>query len=215
MTDNTTKPVTITQYLAALPKDRRDAIQAVRKVIRANLDPKFKEVIQYGAIGYVVPHSVYPAGYHCDPKQPLPFAGIASQKNHMSIHLFCLYTAEGEQRRFRDAWAKSGKRLDMGKSCARFRKIEDVPLELVGKTVKRITAKKFIAAYEAALGESGRTARKKTSKKKATTGKTTRKRTTTRRTTATSKKVTARKAATRTVGRTARKKKIAARPKRG
>ena len=201
MTDNTTKPVTITQYLAALPKDRRDAMQAVRKVIRANLDPKFKEVIQYGAIGYVVPHSVYPAGYHCDPKQPLPFAGIASQKNHMSIHLFCIYTAEDEQRRFRDAWVKSGKRLDMGKSCVRFRKIEDVPLDVVGKTIKRITAKKFIAAYEAALGESGRTARKKTSKKKATT--------------ATSKKVSTRKAVTRTVGRTAGKKKIAARPKRG
>ena len=81
MTDKTTKPVTITQYLAALPKDRRDAMQAVRKVIRANLDPKFKEVIQYGAIGYVVPHSVYPAGYHCDPKQPLPFAGIVSRRS--------------------------------------------------------------------------------------------------------------------------------------
>ena len=193
MTGKTAKPVTITQYLAALPKDRRDAIQAVRKVIRANLDPKLKEVIQYGAIGYVVPHSVYSAGYHCDPKQPLPFAGIASQKNHMSIHLFCIYTAEDEQRRFRDAWVKSGKRLDMGKSCARFRKIEDVPLDVVGKTVKRITAKKFIAAYEAALAESSRPARKKTSKNKATT----------------------RKAATRTVGRTPRKQKTAARPKRG
>jgi len=191
-----TKPpklATVAKYLAALPKDRRDAMQAVRKVIRANLDPKLKEVIQYGAIGYVVPHSVYPAGYHCDPKQPLPFAGIASQKNHMSIHLFCIYTAEDEQRRFRDAWVKSGKRLDMGKSCARFRKIEDVPLDVVGKTVKRITAKKFIAAYEAALGESSRPVRKKTSKNKATT----------------------RKAATRTVGRTAGKKKTAARPKRG
>ncbi len=187
------KPASVARYLAALPKDRRDAMQAVRKVIRANLDPKFKEVIQYGAIGYVVPHSVYPAGYHCDPKQPLPFAGIASQKNHMSIHLFCIYTAEDEQRRFRDAWVKSGKRLDMGKSCVRFRKIEDVPLDVVGKTVKRITAKKFIAAYEAALGESVRSARKKTSKKKAIT----------------------RKAATRTARRTARKKKTAARPKRG
>ncbi len=193
MSTKKAQPTTVAKYLAALPKDRRDAMQAVRKVIRANLDPKLKEVIQYGAIGYVVPHSVYPAGYHCDPKQPLPFAGIASQKNHMSIHLFCIYTAEDEQRRFRDDWVKSGKRLDMGKSCARFRKIEDVPLDVIGKTVKRITAKKFIAAYEAALGESGRAARKKTSKKKGIT----------------------RKAATRTVGRTTRKKKIAAHPKRG
>ncbi len=171
MTTKPVKPATVAKYLAALPKDRRDAMQAVRRVIRANLDPKFKEIIQYGAIGYVLPHSVYPAGYHCDPKQPLPFAGIVSRKNHMSIHLFCIYMAQDEQRRFRDAWVKSGKRLDMGKSCVRFRKIEDVPLDVVGKTFKRITAKKFIASYEAALGGSGRPARKKTAKKKASTRK--------------------------------------------
>jgi len=192
----TNKPVSVARYLASLPKDRRDAMQAVRKVIRANLDPKFKEVVQYGAIGYVVPHSVYPAGYHCDPKQPLPFAGLASQKNHISIHLFCIYMIEDEQNWFRDAWAKSGKRLDMGKSCVRFRKIEDVAPDVIGKTGKRITAKKFIAAYEAAFSKSGRPARKKTAKKKPA-----------------KKKATSRKSTTRTTGRTAQK--TPARRKRG
>ncbi len=145
-----TKPTTVAKYLAALPKDRRDAMQAVRRVIRANLDPKLKEVIQYGAIGYVVPHSVYPAGYHCDPQQPLPFAGIASQKNHLSIHLFGIYTAQDEQRRFRDAWVKSGKRLDMGKSCVRFKKLEHLPLDLIGETIGRVTLDQFLDLYERA-----------------------------------------------------------------
>ena len=166
MAKTPSKPTTVARYLAALPKDRRDAIQAVRKVIRANLDPKFKEIVQYGAIGYVVPHSVYPAGYHCDPEQPLPFAGIASQKNHMGISLFCIYSGEDEQSRFREAWLKTGKRLDMGKSCVRFRKIEDVALDVLGKTIKRITVKKFIANYEASFGPSGRPAARKTKKKK-------------------------------------------------
>ena len=171
----TTKPATVAQYLAALTKDRRDAIQAVRKVIRANLDPKFKEGIQYGAIAYFVPHTVYPPGYHCDPKQPLPFAGIASQKNYMTLSLFCIYTAEDEQRRFREGWAKTGKKLDMGKSCVRFRKIEDVALDVIGKTIKRITVKKFIAGYEAALDQYRRPAAKKTPRKKAAAKKTSRK----------------------------------------
>ena len=110
------KPTTVARYLAALPKDRRVAIQAVRKVILDNLDAGYAEGLQYGSIGYFVPHSVYPPGYHCDPTQPLPYVGIASQKNHMAIYLFCVYTSEDEQRWFRDAWAKTGKKLDMGKS---------------------------------------------------------------------------------------------------
>ncbi len=120
--------------------------------------------VQSGAIGYVVPHSVYPAGYHCDPKQPLPFAGLASQKNHMGIYLFCVYSGDDEQSKFREAWLKTGKKLDMGKSCVRFKKIDDVALDVIGKTIKRTTVKKFIAHYESALGQTGRPARKKTSK---------------------------------------------------
>ncbi len=165
------KPITITQYFAALPKDRRDALKAVRKVIRENLDAGYAEVVQNGAIGYVIPHSVYPPGYHCDPTQPLPYLGLASQKNHMGIYLFCVYSSEAEQRWFREAWAKTGKKLDMGKSCVRFRKIEDVALDVIGKTVKRTPVKKFLAHYEATLAETRRS-RKKTTKKK-TTRKTT------------------------------------------
>ncbi len=158
------KPTTVAQYLAALPKDRREALQAVRKVILDNLDAGYAEGMQYGSIGYFVPHSVYPPGYHCDPTKPLPYVGIASQKNHMAIYLFCVYTSEDEQRRFREAWIKTGKKLDMGKSCVRFKKIDDVALDVIGKTIKRTTVKKFIAHYEAALGQRSRPARKKTSK---------------------------------------------------
>ena len=158
------KPTTVAQFLGALPKDRRDALRAVRKVILDNLDAGYAEVVQNGAIGYVVPHSVYPPGYHCDPTQPLPYVGIASQKNHMGIYLFCIYSSEDEQRWFREAWIKTGKKLDMGKSCVRFKKIEDVPLEVIGKAIKRMPVKKFIAGYEASLGRTGRGAKKTTRK---------------------------------------------------
>jgi hypothetical protein len=164
------KPTTVAQYLASLPKDRRAALKAVRKVIRANLDSGYAECFQHGMISYVVPHSVYPPGYHCDPKQPVPFASLASQKNHMAIYLFCVYSSEAEQRRFREAWAKTGRKLDMGKSCVRFKRIEDVALDVVGRTIKRTPAKKFIAHYEAVLTQTKKKTAKKAGKK---TGKTT------------------------------------------
>ena len=85
------KATTVEQYLAELPEDRRKAVEAVRQVVLKNLDKDFEEGMQYGMIGYYVPHRVYPAGYHCDPKQPLPFAGLASQKNHMALYLMCVY----------------------------------------------------------------------------------------------------------------------------
>jgi len=154
------KPTTVAQYLKALPKDRREALQAVRKVILDNLDADYAEGFQSGAIGYFVPHSVYPPGYHCDRTQPLPYVGIASQKNHMAIYLFCVYTSEAEQRWFREAWAKTGKKLDMGKSCVRFKKIDDVALDVIGKVIKRTPARKFIAHYESALSQTSRPARK-------------------------------------------------------
>ncbi len=149
------KAATVAEYLASLPADRRIALEALRKVIRANLDKDLEEGMQYGMIGYYVPHRVFPAGYHCDPKQPLPFAGLASQKNHMSMYFMALY-AHGDSeneltRAFQDAWKKTGKKLDMGKACIRFKKLEDVPLEVVGATVKKLTAKSFIGAYLKAL----------------------------------------------------------------
>jgi hypothetical protein len=158
------QPSSVTEYLASLPPDRRAALQAVRKVIRANLDKGYKEGVQYGMIGYFVPHSVYPPGYHCDRDQPLPYLSLASQKNHMALYLFCVYTSEEEQRWFRDAWSKSGKKLDMGKSCVRFKKIDDVPLDVIAALVKRTPVKKYVARYEAA--RDGRPAGKKTAKKR-------------------------------------------------
>ena len=176
------KPTTVAKYLAAQPKDRREALQAVRTVILDNLDDGYEEGLQYGVPSYYVPHSVYPPGYHCDRTQPLPYVGIASQKNYMALYLFCVYTSEDEQRWFREAWAKSGKKLDMGKSCVRFKKLDDIPLDVIGKLIKRTPAKKFITQYEAALGGTGRsTAKKKGAKKKSTKKKTIKKKLASRR----------------------------------
>jgi hypothetical protein len=161
------------EYLATLPEDRRHALETLRATIKKNLGAGFEEGIQYGMIGYYVPHSVYPAGYHCDPRQPLPFASIASQKSHIGIYLFCIYTEPGEADRFREEWLATGKRLDMGKSCVRVKKIEDVPLDVLGRAIKRATLKRFVASYEAGLAgtKAGQAARKKTAAKKATAKK--------------------------------------------
>ncbi|MDA0375473.1 MAG: DUF1801 domain-containing protein [Planctomycetota bacterium] len=173
-------PATPEEYLAALPEDRRHALEVLRATILKNLGKGFEEGIQYGMIGYFVPHSVYPNGYHCDPRQPLPFASIASQKSHIGIYLFCIYTEEGEAERFREEWLATGKRLDMGKSCVRVKKIEDVPLDVLGRAIKRATLKRFVASYEASLAstKAGQAARKmasaakKPAAKKATTKQT-------------------------------------------
>ncbi|HMY15119.1 MAG TPA: DUF1801 domain-containing protein [Polyangium sp.] len=143
---------TVQEYLDNLPEDRREALEAIRKVILANLDKDYEEGIQYGMIGYYVPHRVFPPGYHCDPKQPLPFASIASQKNHLALYLMCVYGSTELDTWFRDAWAKTGKKLDMGKGCVRFKKLSDVPLNVVGETIKRVPAKKYIETYQATLG---------------------------------------------------------------
>ncbi len=150
------KAETVKDYLSELPDDRRTAIAAVRKVIRKNLDKGYKEGMQYGMIGYFVPHRVYPPGYHCDPKQPLPFASLASQKNHMAIYLMCIYGSSEQETWFRKEWAKTGKKLDMGKSCVRFKKLEDLPLELIGEAIARVPAKDFIAYYEANVKTAGK-----------------------------------------------------------
>lgn len=142
---------TVAAYLASLPQDRREALEAVRKVILANLDKDYEEGIQYGMIGYYVPHRVFPPGYHCDPKQPLPFASLASQKNHMGIYLMCIYGSPEQETWFKDAWAKAGKKLDMGKSCVRFKKLSDIPLEVIGEAIKRVPAKKYIEHYQTSI----------------------------------------------------------------
>ncbi len=145
------KATTVDAYLAELPADRRAAISAVRKVILKNLSKGYAEGMQYGMIGYFVPHSVFPPGYHCDPSQPLPFACLASQKNYMSLYLGCVYGDSEYAKWFHEAWAKTGKKLDMGKSCIRFKRLDDLPLDVIGETIKRIPAKKYIEYYEAAM----------------------------------------------------------------
>ena len=147
------KATTVAAYLAELPPARCSALQTVREVILANLSPGFEEGILYGMIGYYVPHSLYPAGYHCDPRQPLSYAGLASQKHYMSLYMTCLYSATKDDRWFREEWAKTGKRLDMGKSCIRFKKVDDLALDVIGAAVARVSVADFIANYEAATQE--------------------------------------------------------------
>jgi hypothetical protein len=142
-------------YLAALPEDRRAAIEAVRKLILDNLDEGYEEGIQYGMIGYYVPHRLYPAGYHCDPKQPLPFASLASQKNHMALYLMCIYGHETLRSWFEKAWVNAGKKLDMGKSCVRFKKLDDLALEVIGEAIRRVPARKYIEYIESARAAAG------------------------------------------------------------
>jgi len=145
---------TVEQYLAALPEDRRAALNAVRAVFKKNLDKNIVEGIQYGMIGYFVPHSVFPAGYHCDPKQPLPYAGLASRKGYMTVALMSVYMIPASRAAFEAAWKKTGKKLDMGAACIRFKKLEDLPLEVLGDAIKRATARDYIAHYESNLAKS-------------------------------------------------------------
>lgn len=140
------------EYIAELPEDRRSALAALRKVINENLPKGFKETMGYGHMGWVVPHETYPAGYHCDPKQPLPFMGIASQKNHIAVYAMCLYGNVDQLEWFRAEWPKhSKKKLNMGKSCIRFTKLEDIPLDLIGELASKVTPKQWIDIYEKAM----------------------------------------------------------------
>ncbi len=111
---------TVKEYLAGLPAERRSAIEAVREVILANLPQGYEEVIQYGMISYVVPHRLYPAGYHCDPKQALTYASLGSQKNHMALYLMCAYGDPATNEWFRQAYAASGKKLNMENRASDF-----------------------------------------------------------------------------------------------
>ena len=158
------KATTVKKYLAELPADRRTAIEAVRKVILQNLGEGFEEGIQYGMIGYYVPHRLYPDGYHCDPKQPLPFACLASQKNHMAVYMMSIYSDGDDALWFRKAWAATGRKLDMGKSCIRFKTLDDVALEVLGDAIRRMPVERFIAFYETALRSMNQRPSKKTSK---------------------------------------------------
>jgi hypothetical protein len=147
----TSNAKTVKEYLASLAEDRRAAIAAVREVILKNLPKGYEEGMQYGMIGYCVPHRIFPAGYHCNPKQPLPFAALGSQKNHMALHLMCVYGDAATRDWFEKAYRASGKKLHMGKACVRFKKLEDLPLEVIGKAIARVPVDKYVARYEEVL----------------------------------------------------------------
>ncbi len=139
------KAQTVKEYLAELPPDRRKAIEAVRKVILANLPEGFEEGMGYGMIAYYVPLSRFPNTYN---GQPLPIAALASQKNYMSVYLMCVYGDKKTLDWFTAGYKASGKKLDMGKSCVRFKKLEDLPLDLIGEAVGRVSVEKFREIYE-------------------------------------------------------------------
>ena len=139
---------TVQEYLKELPADRREAINAVRSVILGNLPKGYQECMSYGMIGYVVPHSIYPKGYQCNPKVPLPFVNLGSQKNHMSLHLMCCYGDPKLKANFEKAWKATGKKWDMGGGCVRFKKLEDVPLEVIGDLVASMPVDVYVRRIE-------------------------------------------------------------------
>ena len=137
---------TADQYLAELPPDRREAISAVRSVILDHLPEGYQEAMQFDMIGYVVPLERYPETYN---RQPLSYAALASQKNYMTLYLMNVYGDEETQRWFTERYKASGKRLDMGKSCVRFKSLQDLPIDLISEAVARTTMDEFIELYEA------------------------------------------------------------------
>ena len=146
---------TVEEYLDSQTPERRTALEAVRKVIKKNLGKGFEEGIQYGMIGYYVPHKLFPAGYHCDPKQPLPFVHLASQKSYMSLYLMPVYMSSELASTFQAEWKKTGKKLDMGAACVRFKKAEDLALDAIGNAIKRMPVAKWVECYQSKLDTRG------------------------------------------------------------
>lgn len=137
------------EYIEQLPAERQTVISKLRNIILQNLPEGFREEINYGMIGYVVPKTVYPSGYHCDPKLPLPFISIASQKNFVAYYHMGIYADDHLLKWFTDEYAKHCKsKPDMGKSCIRFKKMNDIPYELLGELSGKMTAEQWIEIYE-------------------------------------------------------------------
>ena len=137
------------QYLDELPEDRKEPVQKLRQQILDNLPNGMEEAMNYGMLGYVIPHSVYPDGYHCDPKLPLPFMNLASQKNFVAVYSMVIYAKKDIMDWFTSEYAKRCKyKLDMGKSCIRFKKLNDIPYDLIGELTSKISAEEWIQIYE-------------------------------------------------------------------
>jgi len=141
-------------YLSKIPIERRPIMEKLRAVIKANLSAEVEECINYGMIGYVIPHSVYPNGYHVNPKLPLPFMHIASQKNFIALYHSGIYMDEALMKWFVNEYHKYSKtKLDMGKSCIRFKKVDQIPFELIEALTQRMTGNEFITLYESNLNK--------------------------------------------------------------
>jgi len=140
------------EYVESLPEDRKIVIEKIRTIVLENLPKGFEETIGYGMLGYVVPHSIYPSGYHCDPKTPLPFLSLASQKNFIAFYHMGIYADEKLLNWFVLEYPKHCKtKLDMGKSCIRFKKMNDIPYELLGELASKMSVQDWISLYEEKL----------------------------------------------------------------
>ena len=140
---------TVEEILISLPEDRLEPFNKLHDVIMKNLPKGFEAAISYGGLGYVIPHSLYPAGYHCKPIEPLPFAGIASQKNSINFYHMGIYSDPKLLEWFVSEYPKySEQKLDMGKSCVRFKKLNQIPYKLIGELMKKMSVKKWITIYE-------------------------------------------------------------------
>ncbi|MBC8256931.1 MAG: DUF1801 domain-containing protein [Candidatus Marinimicrobia bacterium] len=149
------KTKTILEYISQLPEDRKPPISKLRNVINQNIDKGFSEEINYGMIGWVVPHSLYPDGYHCDPKLPLPFLNIASQKHFVAVYHMGIYASPKLLKWFIREYPKHcSTKLDMGKSCIRFKKLESIPCDLIGELASKMSAEEWIQLYESNVKDS-------------------------------------------------------------
>jgi Domain of unknown function (DU1801) len=143
---------TVTEILISVPAERAEAFNKLHDIIMKNLPKGFEAGISYGGLGYVVPHKLYPAGYHCKPSEPLPFAGIASQKDSINFYHMGVYSDPKLLKWFVNEYPKHSKqKLDMGKSCVRFKKLDEIPYKLIGELMKKMTVKDWIDKYEAAF----------------------------------------------------------------
>ena len=144
-----TEGKTVQELLDNIPADRQEAFHKLHEVIVNNLPKGFEAAISYGGLGYVVPHSIYPSGYHCKPIEPLPFAGLASQKNSINFYHMGIYSDPALLDWFVKEYPKHSKqKLDMGKSCIRFKKMDDIPYQLIGALMKKMSVKQWVGLYE-------------------------------------------------------------------
>jgi hypothetical protein len=139
------RAATVEEYLDELPPDRREVVSAVRDVVLRNLPDGYREAMSFGMIGYEVPLERYPDTYN---RQPLVYAGLAAQKHHYSLYLTCAYQDSAQAERLREDFAAAGRRLDMGRSCVRFRSLDDLPLDVVGRSIAATPPEEFIRRYE-------------------------------------------------------------------